>query len=1029
MGRSVLSRDVLDPKTSVKLDYVLSHVEGDERAYLTVQVLGCEIKGLLDSGANRTVVNSVGLSWLNNLGLVSKNGKVTKCTLADGSECCVPGVVTVPFSVRDHHCVLDVIVVPNVKHTLILGVDFWKSLGIVPDLRRGEWSFSSDIVANVCGLSSVELPESQRIALESVVQFGVGDGKSLGCTHLVKHVIRTNSEPIKQRYYPLSPVLRGYVNEELDKMLELGVVRPSNSPWSSPIVMVKKKDGSYRFCVDYRKVNAVTQKDAYPLPYISNILDMLRDANYLSTIDIKSAYWQIPMDEESKPITAFTVPNRGLFEFNRLPFGLHNAPATWQRLIDRVIGADLNDSVFVYLDDIVIATSTFDEHLRVLKEVIQRLQNAGLTINKEKCQLGRKELKYLGYVVDNLGLRVDPDKVSAILAIPAPSNIKEVRRIVGMASWYRRFIPNFSTLVAPIVNLLRKGRTFKWSSECEKAFLDLKHKLVTAPVLRCPDFNVPFRIHCDASDFGLGGVLSQETEEGEQVVAYASRSLMKNERNFTTTEKECLAILYSIEKFRPYIEGSHFTVVTDHYALKWLNNLKDPNGRLARWCVKLQQYDFDVVHRPGKDHVLPDALSRAVPVIGEIEVESVKDKWYNDMLSRVSLKPQKYPLWTVEGKKLLRRVNNLYPGLTGGKFSWRTVVPKEERKSLICKFHDEPTSGHMGTYKTYHRLAEKFYWPKMRNDVASYIRRCQACLMSKPDRRAPAGKLLGRPDVVRPWQTICVDLVGPLPKSLHGNMYVLSCLDYFSKFVLLFPLRTANAKSICRQIEDNVFCLFGVPAIIICDNGKQFVSKEFKDLAQRYNVKLSFTPFYHPQANAVERVHSSINNMLRAYVGDNQRAWDDLLPKIACAIRTSRHEATKLSPYFINFGREAILDGQTHSSLENGESVVDLESRAIAFKKVYNDVRKRLDQAFQKNKSRYDLRRRDKQFVVGQRVFRRNFPLSKGGQYFMAKLAPRFLGPFIVSKRCSPWTYEIRDMDGRFRGMWHAKDLRDELLD
>lgn len=279
---------------------------------------------------------------------------------------------------------------------------------------------------------------------------------------------------------------------------------------------------------------------------MTSILDRLRDAKYLSTLDIKSAYWQIPLEESSKEITAFTVQGRGLYHFNVLPFGLSNAPATWQRFIDRVLGMDLEPYVFVYLDDAIIVTSTFEKHSEILEEIFKRLAAAKLTLNKDKCHFCKPELRYLGYVVDSQGLRVDPDKVKTIMDLPVPRNVKEVRQFCGTASWYRRFIPNFASRLYPLTSMLRRKTTFKWTPEAQAAFEDVKNSLVQSPVLSCPDFSKPFTISCDASNFGIGAILSQTVEDGDTVIAYASRTLGKTEQKFSSTERECLAVVWSI---------------------------------------------------------------------------------------------------------------------------------------------------------------------------------------------------------------------------------------------------------------------------------------------------------------------------------------------------------------------------------------------------------------------------------------------------------------------------------------------------
>lgn len=1034
---SVQTHDVqqVDQRLVNCLDFILESVSGDERPYLSVEVFGESILGLLDSGASRTVLGAKGGEIFRKFRLPLLPSESTSCTVANGSPCQVVGSYDIPFRVKDKVKIINTLVVPSLPHGLILGFDFWKKMGIIPNVRHGEWTFADCIEFPLPEDPSLSVTEAEE--LNKLLEGVFADmPANLGCTGLVEHVIRTKAEPIKQRYHPLSPAMRKYVDEALDAMLAEGIVEPSNSPWSSPIVLVRKKDSSYRFCVDFRAVNKVTERDAYPLPFITHTLDKLRDAKYLSSLDIKSAYWQVPLSVESRSITAFTVPNRGLYQFRRMPMGLHNSSATWQRLIDRVLGADLEPYVFVYLDDIVIVTQEFGKHLEVLREVFNRLKKAGLTVAREKCNFCRPELKFLGYIVDRNGLHVDPEKVSAIVNLPVPKTVRQVRQIVGMASWYRRFIPNFASVMAPITVLLRKAHPFRWTPECDDAFAKLKELLITAPVMNCPDFDLPFCVQTDASDFGLGAVLTQNHPDGERVISYISRSLTSSERKFSTTEKEALAVLWAIERFRPYIEGTRFTVVTDHFALKWLNDLKDPCGRLARWSVRLQQYDFDVIHRKGKENVVPDALSRSVPVLELLGAQTdpladVVDPWYCKIFRQVREHPLRFPNWRVEDKQLWRRVRLEYPELEGTS-AWKRVVPKEIRRKIISENHDIPQAGHAGVYKTFHRIAQTYYWPKMRADIAKYVRACTICATCKVEPRAPSGQMLGFPRATQPWEIISVDVVGPLPRSKSGHTCILSVSDYFSKFCMFFPMRSATAKTIVTLLEDSVFLLFGAPRQLICDNGKQFTSREMRNLMDTYGVKLLHTANYHPQANPCERQHRTLKTMLSSFIGDNQRDWDRLLQKVACAIRTAKHESTGHTPYFLNFGKEMWIRGDRQEAEKAPVWPDDLPEKRpwpLILDKVYRDVRTRLVRAWERSRDRYNLRHRDIRLTKGQRVWRKNHVLSNALNYYTAKLAPKFRGPFIVRRVVSPWTYELQDLQGVSRGIWHIKDLKVDATD
>lgn len=1026
-------------KLQIILDYVLEHALNDERPYLEINILGKSMLGLLDSGASRTVVGRKGYSVIQELGLVINREKSSGCTVANGNRCQSIGTVELPITLRGQFRLLEAFVVPELPHLLILGADFWRIMGIVPDLRHNEWHFSNEpVVVNevehVKGQTLLTSMEQDR--LQAVIDRNINlMGNKLGCTDKAEHVIVTNSPPIKQRYYRVSPIVSQQINKELDEMLEQGIVEPSKSPWSSPILLVKKKDGNYRFCVDYRKLNSVTVRDSYPLPLVADTLDKLRDAKYLSSLDVKSAYWQVPMAETSKEYTAFTVPNRGLFQFKRMPFGLHNAPATWQRLIDNVLGHDLEPHVFVYLDDVVIVSQTFEQHLSILEEVFRRLREAKITVSSDKCQICRAQMKYLGYVVDRNGLHVDPDKVKAMLDLPTPSSVGEVRRVVGTFSWYRRFVPDFSSIIAPITALLRKNIKFVWTEECNKSFRHLKECLVSAPILSCPDYTKPFVVQTDASGYGIAAVLTQPNPDGDKVIAYLSRSLTKQERNFSVTQRECLAVLWAVEKLRPYLEGVEFTVVTDHYSLLWLQSLKDPTGRLARWAVRLQQYSFKVIHRKGKDHVVPDTLSRSVPVIdvvdgGEnlIENQSSDDKWYQSMMDKVHESPLKYSNWRVSDNKLWKYVEPLYPSISEVEDSWKMVVPKQARPNIMVAAHNPPTSGHTGVYKTFSRIAEKYYWPKMRADVAKYVRHCKICASYKVSQEQPTDKMVSHIKPNRPWEIISTDLMGPFPRSKHGNTSILVVTDYHSKFSLFFPLRKASAESVARKIESEIFLLFGVPRIVMCDNGPQYRSKEFRKLAAEYQVNIKFNANYHPRANPTERTNRTLKTMLAIYVSDNHRCWDENLSKIACAIRTSTHEVTKLTPYFINFGRNMVLSGSDYFT----KGILDIEggvqtsalSRNESFRQMFADVQKRLKAAAEKSCDKYNLRRRHVEYLPNQLVWKRNFVLSDAVKYFSQKLAPKFVGPFLIKKRLSPWTYELADADGNSKGVWHTKDLK-----
>lgn len=1024
------------------LDFIIAHAENDQRPYLEVDILGYKLLGLLDSGASRSIIGMPGLCLLEKLGF-SLQKQTTTCTVANGGKCTSTGFISTPISLMGKTCIIDILVIPELAHNLILGIDFWREMEIVPDLRKDVWHFAnSDVVESIFSVQDEStLTAEQKATLDALVEEKLRImGSGLGCCNVGEHVIELlpGAKPIKQRYYPISPYKQKILDDILDEMWKDGVIEKSNSPWSSPVCLVPKKDGSYRFCVDYRKLNSVTKKDSYPIPYISSILDRLRGAKYLSSLDIKSAFWTVKLSEASKEYTAFTIPGRrGLMQWKRLPFGLTNSPATWQRIVDQILGAELEPHVFVYLDDIIVISSDFQSHLEILAQVFDRLLAAGLVVSKDKCQFCRPQLKYLGYVVDKHGLRPDPGKIEAMLNITAPRNVSEIRRFIGTVAWYKRFIPNFASILAPLTNLTRKNVKWFWSPDCEKAFKSIKQLLVTAPILTCPDFSRTFTLQTDASAYGIGAVLTQEFDDGEKVICYISRSLTRQERNLSTTERECLSVIYAVEKLRHYLEGVHFKIITDHSSLLWLHSLKDPQGRLARWTLRLLPYSFDLIHRPGKDHVVPDFLSRSVPIAScHVTSESIntssfadtKDNWYVKMRTNVSEKPSKYPAWRLEDQVLYKYCKGQVSELRDQSDCWKLVIPKDFRSKVLTLYHDDPTSGHLGSYKTYWKVFSRCYWPKMNADINRYVKHCKVCGMQKPEQRKPLGLMGSCPKVTQPWHTISLDFMGSFPRSSKGNTHLLVVTDYFSKYVLTFPLRSATAKALVKHVEEDVFLVYGTPQYIICDNGPQMTSKEFKSLCEHYKVRIAFTPLYFPAPDQTERVNKVCKTMIRSYIKDSHRAWDVHLPAISLAIRTARHSVTDFTPYFINFGREHKLFGDDHRPRLAGEPDPNVNNeikiRQKGFQEMFEKISVKLQSSHDKNKKTYDLRRRPDNFIVGQKVWRTNKCQSDAINYFSAKLAPKFLGPFIIHKKLGYNTYQLCNEDKTDAGTWHAQHLK-----
>ena len=493
------------------------------------------------------------------------------------------------------------------------------------------------------------------------------------------------------------------------------------------------------------------------------------------------------------------------------------------------------------------------------------------------------------------------------------------------------------------------------------------------------------------------------------------------QRKYSTTERECLAVITAIEKFRQYIEGTKFKVVTDHASLLWLKNLKDPTGRLCRWALRLQPYDFEFIHRKGTQMVVADALSRAVEVIDVSKFPNSNDKWYNSLLHEVSTNPQSHTSYRIERellyKNLCRKRNVL-----GSGSKCKIVVPENQRISVIDQCHSPPLCGHCGFHKTLERVQRDYYWPKLNSQVRDFVRNCEICKAIKPVnhiRKAPMGNFR---EALRPWHIVYLDFVGPLPRSKAGNAHILTVVDSFSKFVHAHPLREATSKQLIKFLRANIFLIFGVPEIIVSDNGSQFISTEFQNFLKEYCVKFWPVSRYHPQANAAEAANKTLEISIRAYVKDNHdhRDWDKHLSEIACAMNSSVHTSTKFSPYFINFGQDMFTSGKEYQHKINNENIEGVEVEG-KFDKIRKLVKQNLLQTYEKSKMRYDLRSRPVKFDIGDIVWKTNQMQSSAEKHITAK----FLGKIKckIKRKIGSSSYELEDMNGKNLGIFSANQL------
>lgn len=858
----------------------------------------------------------------------------------------------------------------------------------------------------------------------------------VGRTNLVRHIIDTGNErPIKKNPYPSSFKIAQELKKMTDEMLTHGLIRQSISPWASPVVMVKKPDGSYRLCCDWRGLNAVTKKDSTPLPRIDDIFQRLHGAQYFTKIDLTSGFWQIEMDEQSREKTAFTTPH-GLFEMNVMGMGLCNAPGTFQRLMNHVLGPLLFTCAFVYLDDILVYSSDWKSHLQDVEAVFTLLKKAGLKFKIEKSTFGVQKVIYLGHIISRKGISPDPEKIKAIAEFPVPKTTKQVRQFLGLAGYYRRFLRNFSIIAKPLSALTSIYEKFIMTPERLEAFERLKKALTSAGVTAHPNFNRPFILSTDASKLGLGAILKQRDDEGrERIIACASRSLNKHELNYPTTELELLAVVFGVTHFKIYIHGSKFSVITDHSALKALRTIKNAQGRLAKWAIQLSEYDFDIEYKPGKKHWDADALSRNpvlppsyedeedilclarknevfnfeefsdVPPLYELIGENVsklyEEQWAQQIIDYLlipsGIMPKKAKSFKIENNRLYKKIITLE-----GTF-WALVVPRSARQIVIRTFHENLANSHLGIFKTYEKAKTKYWFKGISSYVKNFVSTCEKCIKAKADQQKPLGHLQPLTPVKYPFARISMDTTGPLTTTNDGNRYILCVVDHCTRFIFLKAI-VRNTQSEVIEFLQELITRYGKFDSILTDNGPEYTGEDVNNFLQEMKIRRILTTPYHPQSNGmVERLNASVKNMLALYVDLEHSDWDEFLKAVATAYNTSVHAVTGYSPFYL-------LHGFTYRNIfdppfiENPNHMKQISH--IQDDREHAAVRTLEEQMRQK--AIHDEKHATGNFKIGDMVACEN-ERRKNHPWETVKFKDRYSGPYVVAQKVGGNTYKIRN--------------------
>lgn len=865
----------------------------------------------------------------------------------------------------------------------------------------------------------------------------------------LEHVIDTgDAKPISRPPFKMSPLELDELRRQLDELLKLGLIKPSVSPWGAPVLFVKKKDGSMRMCIDYRALNKVTIRNQHPLPRIDECLERLQGASFFTSLDLKSGYHQIRIKDEDVPKTAFNT-RYGQFSFLVLPFGLCNAPPTFQGLMNRVLGDYIDRFALVYLDDILIFSKSEEEHVKHVKMALDRLREAKLYANMSKCEFGKPEVEFLGFRVSTNGIKPAEGKLKAIQDWKPPTNVQEVRQFIGLAQHYRRFIPSFASIAAPLTDLTKgsgpKKRDIVWTDACQASFDLIKEKLTTAPVLQAPDSNKPYRVECDASDVGVGAVLLQKDDNGVwHPLAYESRKLSPQERNYPAQERELLSILHALRTWRCFLEGRQYEIYTDHNSLKYLRSQAKITPRLARWMNELELFDPEILYKPGKENGVPDALSRkaydAPPNDTSLEPqflyasmnvlpESHRQDWPLYYVSRPADLPkevtdfldQEQEHFVVRDGKVYRKIK-LKSGDGDPVVKEIRYLPFALRADKVKTFHEG--FGHAGKTTVFDLMHLRYWWPSMRADIRDWLSTCPACQMNSRRDRAHHDVMhpLDVPAAFSRWH---LDFIGELPKTVRGNRWILVAVDYMTNYPIARAVPVASGKAVADFLYEEIVMRFGCPKEILTDRGANFMSKVLSHYTTRIGTTHKFTSAFHPRTNGkCERLNGTLKSMLRKYVNGALHIWDDYLDAALFACRVRTHATTGYSPFYLTYGREPILPGDPLRPYISDEALKDprvvAELTAQELEKV-NQARAaataRMKAIGQKDKERWDKALNVVDFDVGDYV-----KLTHEGRY---GLEPQYKGPYIViAKKPDFGTYKLETIQGQPLASWvHADRL------
>ena len=852
--------------------------------------------------------------------------------------------------------------------------------------------------------------------------------------------IRQGAKPPVSKQYPMSPAHQRALGEFVQKYAKKGYIRKSTSEYAAPILFVPKKNGELRLCVDYRKLNAITVPNKYPLPRIDEMIDHLQGAVWFTAIDVRDAYYRVRIYEGEEFKTAFIV-NKELWEFTVMPMGLTNAPATFQNLMNDTLEGLIGVSCVVYLDDILVFSKTLEEHKQHVRQVLERLRQRKLPIKLEKCEFHKHSVKFLGMVVSKDGLQMDQSKVESVLNWPEPGSIKEVQAFLGLANFYRRFVEGFSRVAEPLTALTKKtNEKFVFNDAALRAFQLLKARFTSAPFLIIFDPELPIVLETDASNGAIAAIMTHVCKDGKRrPVAFFSKKLTKAEFNYTVHDKELYAIVAALKHWKAYLLGTRepITIYSDHKNLLYWNTTKVLTQRQVRWSEELSVYNFRIYHVRGKENGGADALSRRPDYMQDLKNDPIpllrqEGDYLTYAQPQISAAEERVTLFEEikqaygqeETDMRSRKIHSVHWEQGVLWYEHRLWVPQPIREKVITLHHDDKTAGHYGADKTIEVLTRNYYWPKMRETVRDYISQCDVCNKVKPSRHKPYGLLQPLPAPTGPWKSISMDFITKLPKSKEpftGLTYdsILVICDRMTKYSYFMPYReSSTAEDLSYVYLRNIFANHGLPEEIISDRDKLFTSKFWKSLMKLLDTKHKPSTAFHPPTDGqTERTNQTLEQYLRCYLNYRQTNWVELLPMAQFCFNNHK-SATGITPFFANYGLHPEYKDVTGFQ-PNEKATIKAEMMQRLHEELKTDLEflsQRMSKyANQKRSGGPALQEGDKVYLI-----RKNIKTKRPS----SKLDYVKLGPFKIKEKKGPVTFILElPKDMRIHPTFHISLL------